>query len=280
VLPLGLAVGDVHQARSDADRRLLLTWGRGAGHRLPPVLAQVQRVGAQHGEDALPLPDASTDLLRGEGTGHGPQGRSRRRGAVSASPPLPHRRPGSGWGGGHPPTFPFLVRICLQWSQPSFLTALNGTSERSEVECLLERASSAVPRLSRDCGGTAGHGWGDAIGTPRSAGVPTRQSNPGLPSDRGTQAGDTPGTPNPCRHPTLTPSVKKLLSMRRLGTRLGILLGGEHPRERDGGEGTGPTRWWDRGGGFQLYLRIFPSSRNAFRPSSQDLERSVVMARR
>lgn len=84
----------------------------------------------------------------------------------------------------------------MQWSQPSFLTALNGTSERSEVECLLERASSDVPRLSRD------------------------------------------------------PSVKKLLSMRRLGTRLGILL------------------------------RIFPSSRNAFRPSSQDLERSVVMARR
>lgn len=46
------------------------------------------------------------------------------------------------------------------------------------------------------------------------------------------------------------PSVKKLLSMRRLGTRLGILL------------------------------RIFPSSRNVFSPSSHDLERSVVMASR
>lgn len=43
------------------------------------------------------------------------------------------------------------------------------------------------------------------------------------------QAGGTPRTPSPRRHPTLTPSVKKLLSMRRLGTRLGILLGGEQP---------------------------------------------------
>lgn len=40
VLPLGVTVGDVYQARSDADwRLLLLTWGRGNGHSLPPVLA-------------------------------------------------------------------------------------------------------------------------------------------------------------------------------------------------------------------------------------------------
>lgn len=179
MLPLGLAVGDVHQARLDADRRLLLTWGRGAGHRLPPVLAQVQRVGAQHGEDALPLPDASTDLLRGQGTGHGPQGCSWR-----GASPL-RGRPGSG---GRPHTFPFLVRICLQWSQPSFLTALNGTSERSEVECLLERASSDVPRLSRDCGGTRGHHEGDAISTPCSTSAPPRQGDPRPLSYRGTQA--------------------------------------------------------------------------------------------
>lgn len=100
MLPLGLAVGDVHQARSDADR-LLLTWGRGAGHRLPPVLAQVQRVSAQHGEDALPLPDASTDLLRGEGMGARTSGML----AAGSVAPSPHGRPGSGRAPAYLPLF-------------------------------------------------------------------------------------------------------------------------------------------------------------------------------
>lgn len=69
VLPLGLAVGNVHQARSDADWLLLLTLGRGVGHGLPPVLAEVEGVGAENGEDALPLPDAPTNFLQIEGKG-------------------------------------------------------------------------------------------------------------------------------------------------------------------------------------------------------------------
>lgn len=67
------------------------------------------------------------------------------------------------------------------------------------------------------------------MGTFCSTSAPARQSNPRYAPVEVPRQEATPRTAKPRRHPTLTPSVKKLLSMRRLGTRLGILLRGEQP---------------------------------------------------
>lgn len=67
MLALGLAVGDVDEAASDADGRMLVLAGAGAGavqHRLPLVLVEEEGVGAQHGEDALPRSDAAAHFLQ------------------------------------------------------------------------------------------------------------------------------------------------------------------------------------------------------------------------
>lgn len=101
---------------------------------------------------------------------------------------------------------------------------------------------------------------------------------------RDCKAGTVPPIPRiflvPLQHPpppALTPSVKKLLSMRRLGTRLGILLWESSPVSRGARQGgDGGAAWCP----YRPYLRIFPSSLNVFSPSSHDLERSVVMASR
>ena len=65
VLPLGLAVGDVHQAARQADGWLVVLAGRPGAveHRLPLVLVEEQRMGAQDGEDALPRPHAAAQFL-------------------------------------------------------------------------------------------------------------------------------------------------------------------------------------------------------------------------
>lgn len=67
VLPLGLAVCDVHQAATDADWLLVLRAAadRGAAkHRLPLVLVEEQRMGTQDREDPFPWTHAAADLLR------------------------------------------------------------------------------------------------------------------------------------------------------------------------------------------------------------------------
>lgn len=76
VPPLGLAVGDVHQAGADADgRRLVLTCaGRRSPRRrrpgLPPLLAQGERARPQRGVHPLPLAQAAARFLQGD-TGGG-----------------------------------------------------------------------------------------------------------------------------------------------------------------------------------------------------------------
>lgn len=127
--------------------------------------------------------------------------------------------------------------------------------------------------------------WGDSARGAGIAPVSPRMHSLGTPSPRchaetarlalPHHPAASPGAPS--APPALTPSVKKLLSMRRLGTRLGILLWESSPVSggRTAGRGRGFARCPD-----QPYLRIFPSSRNVFSPSSHDLERSVVMASR
>lgn len=72
VPPLGLAVGDVHQAGADADgRRLVLTCdGRRRPCRrrpgLPPLLAQREGARPQRGVHPLPLAQAAARFLQGD----------------------------------------------------------------------------------------------------------------------------------------------------------------------------------------------------------------------
>lgn len=61
VLPLGLAVRDVHQAAPDVDG--LLVHRGAAEHRLPLVLVEEQGVGAEDRIDPLPRPHAAADFL-------------------------------------------------------------------------------------------------------------------------------------------------------------------------------------------------------------------------
>lgn len=72
VPPLGLAVGDVHQAGADADgRRLVLTCDGRRPRRccrpgLPPLLAQREGARPQRGIHPLPLAQAAARFLQGD----------------------------------------------------------------------------------------------------------------------------------------------------------------------------------------------------------------------